>query len=724
MARHWLLPLFFYAPVLVLCCASSFAAATGGHVDSGFISQAPDEEWPSYGRDYHEQRFSPLAQINSDNIDQLGLAWSFDTDYNRGLEATPVVVDGVMYVTGNWSVVYALNAATGELLWRYDPEVDKAWGKMACCDVVNRGVALYEGKVFVGTIDARLIALDAASGDLLWQAQTADLSHPYTITGAPRAAKGKVFIGNGGAEYGVRGYVSAYDVDSGDLAWRFYTVPGNPADGFEDATQAMAAETWSGEWWRYGGGGTVWDAIVYDPELNQLYIGVGNGSPWNPRIRSPEGGDNLFLSSIVALDPDTGDYIWHYQETPAEAWDYTATQPIILANMEVDGESTPVIWHAPKNGFFFVIDRREGRLLSAEPFAPVNWASHYDLATGRPVLTPNADYADGPFALLPPGTGAHNWHPMAYSPDTGLVYIPVLDSPAYTLEDPAEFIYQQGHWNYGTNIHIESIGNDLMAQPLLRQFSRGHLSAWDPVLQKERWRVQHKRGWNGGVLATAGDLVFQGTGDKRFLAMRASDGAVLWQFEAQSGVMAGPASYSIDGEQYIAVLAGWGGGVGMIEGIEPGIFAARGRVLAFKLGGNSVLPALPAAVQRPEPPPVTVDDEQTITRGSELYIKYCGICHGLEGVSNGRVPDLRRLPQVFYDNFDAIVLDGAMRDAGMAGFGDVLTPEDSAAIKAYIVQQANEDWALSQQSDWYLALKRAWYQLLAWLIAAWQAIAA
>ena len=388
-------------------------------------------EWRQYGYDYREQRFSPLQQINADSVGNLGLSWYFDTDFHRGLEATPIVVDGVMYVTGNWSIVYALDARTGKLLWRYDPQVPKEWGKFACCDVVNRGVAVADGKVLFGTLDARLIALDASSGKPLWETLTADVEKwPYTITGAPRVAKGKVFIGNGGAEYGVRGHISAFDLQTGELVWRFYTVPGNPADGFENEQMRMAAQTWTGQWWKRGGGGTVWDSIVYDEELDQLYIGVGNGTPWNRKVRSPDGGDNLFLSSIVALKPDTGDYIWHYQETPAESWDYTATQHMMLADMQWQGQSKKVIWHAPKNGFFFIIDRSNGKLLSAEPFAHVNWADGYDLETGRPIESSVADYAETPQFIRPSYLGAHNWQPMAHSPDTGYVYIPVVWTPS------------------------------------------------------------------------------------------------------------------------------------------------------------------------------------------------------------------------------------------------------------------------------------------------------
>ncbi|MEE2654075.1 MAG: PQQ-dependent dehydrogenase, methanol/ethanol family [Pseudomonadota bacterium] len=414
---RWAALLLTFASMVV---GSSAFALTAKEVGTAEIASNPDENWLSYGKDYREQRYSELAQINRDNVSDLGLAWSFDTEYNRGLEATPIIVDGVMYVTGNWSVVYALDVRSGELLWKYDPKVPREWAKMACCDVVNRGVAVYEGKVFVGSLDARLIALDAASGEVIWEVQSADIkAYPYTVTGAPRVAKGLVFIGNGGAEYGVRGFVSAFDADTGELRWRFYTVPGNPADGFENEAMRKAAESWTGKWWEYGGGGTVWDSIVYDDELDQLYIGVGNGSPWNHRVRSPEGGDNLYLSSIVALDPDSGEYLWHYQETPAETWDYTATQHIMLADMEVDGATRKVIWHAPKNGFFFVIDRENGQLLSAEPYADVNWATHYDMATGRPVETEIARYPDGPELIRPSSMGAHNWQPMAYSPETG-----------------------------------------------------------------------------------------------------------------------------------------------------------------------------------------------------------------------------------------------------------------------------------------------------------------
>lgn len=692
-------------------------AETTGPVDTAAITSPADSDWLSYGRNYHEQRYSPLTQINRDNVDQLGLAWSFETDYNRGLEATPLIVDGVMYVSGNWSVVYALDARNGELLWKYDPQVPKEWGKMACCDVVNRGVALYQGKVFVGTLDARLVALDAATGELIWETQTADISqYPYTITGAPRAAKGKVYIGNGGAEYGVRGFVSAFDADSGELVWRFYTVPANPADGEDDPAQQRAAKTWNGEWWKGGGGGTVWDSIVYDPELDQLYIGVGNGSPWNRRIRSPGGGDNLYLSSIVALNPDTGEYIWHYQETPSETWDYTATQHIMLANVDWQGQQRKVIWHAPKNGFFFVIDRTNGQLLSAEPYSRVTWASHYDMETGRPVEAVNADYSQGPVTLYPSSMGAHNWHPMSHHPATGLVYIPVIES-MFRYEEVEDYLHRWGHFNLGSVLDQGALHNDLLAQAVMSQVAKGGLLAWDPNKQQPAWEQYRVSPWNGGLLATGDELLFQGLGGERELqAISAITGETLWRFDTRVGVIGSPVSYSVDGEQYISVAANWGGAFALGAGIELGYQPQNGRILSFKLGANGSLPPLQPMPQNQQPPARTGASDEVLSQGRDLYVTYCGVCHGQEVVGMGAIPDLRRLPLPFYEGFNQIVLDGAMKKMGMVGFSDVLDEDDAYAIKAYILEEANQDWELRQQPEWWLAVKRWFYSLVAILI--------
>jgi quinohemoprotein ethanol dehydrogenase len=724
--RYWKLFLMRYLTTCLLVLAATlsslswsvFAAGPGIiAVDTQAIANQGTDSWLSYGRDYNEQRFSELNLINENNISELGLAWSFDTENGRGLEATPVVVDGVIYVTGGWSIVYALDARTGTLIWKYDPQVAKEWGKMACCDVVNRGVAVYEGKVFVGTIDARLVALDAATGKVVWDVKTADTDKfPYTITGAPRAAKDKVFIGNGGAEYGVRGFVSAFDVDTGELVWRFYTVPGNPDEGFENPAMEKAAETWTGQWWKYGGGGTVWDSIVYDMELDQLLIGVGNGSPWNRRVRSPDGGDNLYLSSIVSLNPDTGEYNWHYQETPAETWDYTATQQIMLADMEWQGENKKVIWHAPKNGFFFILDRENGKLLSAEPYAKATWASHYDMETGRPVEIEGSDYAEGPVRVSPSSSGAHGWQPMAYHPGTGLVYIPVMETEyeyRSSLQSNEEFEYKWGHWNLGAELDQGGLNNPLLTQAVIPKMARGVLRAWNPKTQKAEWNVPVGFAWGGGVLATGGNLVFQGNPQKELAAYTADKGDKLWSFEAQTGVIAAPISYTIDGEQYVTVAAGWGGAIALIAGVDIGSKAKNGRILTFKLGGSAVLPPLPEAVEIIQPPARVSEDEQLLENGRVLYVNNCMACHGMDAVGIGAIPDLRRLPRTYYDNFDAIVLEGAMRKLGMVGFKDILSKEDSYAIKAFILEQANQDWELSQQPQWWIDIKRKFYSYVA-----------
>jgi PQQ-dependent dehydrogenase (methanol/ethanol family) len=424
---------------------------------------AADKEpgnWMSYGRTYSEQRFSPLQQVTADNVAGLGLDWSFELKTERGIEATSIVVDGIMYMTSSWSIVHALDARNGEHLWTFDPMVPKEKAKHTCCDVVNRGVAVWEGQVFFGALDGRLFALDAATGEVNWEVATFDPKLSHTITGAPRVVKDKVLIGNGGAEFGVRGFISAYNVSDGSLAWRFYTVPGNPELGFESDALKMAADTWNGNWWEIGGGGgTVWDAMAYDPELDLLYFGVGNGTPWNREIRSPGGGDNLFLSSVVAVRPDTGEYVWHYQTTPGESWDYTATQHIILADIEFGGKLRKVLMQAPKNGFFYVLDRTNGELLSANNYINITWATHVDMETGRPVEVPGARYENKPFLMYPSYLGGHNWHPMSYNPQTGLVYIPVLDIPA-TYAQPENFKYNAGVTNIGIDNVIGGLPDD------------------------------------------------------------------------------------------------------------------------------------------------------------------------------------------------------------------------------------------------------------------------
>lgn len=667
------------------------------------------DNWLTHGRDYAEQRHSPLNDINEHNINQLGLAWHKDMLYNRGLEATPIVVDGVMYVTGLWSTVYALDAATGEQRWFYDPRVPRdSTARKMCCDAVNRGVAVWGDNVYVATLDGRLIALQAATGELLWSTQTVDTDKSYTITGAPRIIKGNVIIGNSGAEYGVRGYVSAYDSESGALNWRFYTVPGDPGLGFENDAMAIAAKTWSGDWWQVGGGGTVWDSMAYDAELDLLYIGVGNGSPWNRRLRSPDGGDNLFLASIVALRPDSGEYVWHYQVVPAETWDYTATQHMILADIEIDGQLRNVIMQAPKSGFFMVIDRRNGKLISAEPFARVTWASHYDPGSGRPVENPGQDFADKPTMVRPTSGGAHNWQPMSYHPDTGLVYLPTMDSVMNYKGTPTMEI-EPGLRNRGVDTSDAPPGDALFHKMLIDKISAGFLLAWDPVAQQAAWKIDLNSYWNGGVLSTAGNLVFHGTGSRRFVAYRADTGDSLWEFKTQNGIIAAPVTYRVNGEQYVTVLAGSGGAYDLMSGNKPATSAHRSRILTFKLNGDDALPALPEATEIPDPPPQLIHDADVIERGSKLYHSYCYFCHGAQVIGGGAIPDLRHMPLWFHDNFDSIVQDGALAKLGMPAFGDILDDQDTEALHAYIIERAHVDKKLRDSSGWVMTVRKQVY---------------
>ena len=680
--------------------APQIRAATDS-IDGARIGNADSEpgNWLAHGRTYDEQRFSPLTQINESTIADLGLAWHWDTGTRRGLESTPIVVDGIMFNSGAWSVVWAHDARTGELLWEYDPMVPREHGKFACCDVVNRGVAAWEGKIFVGTIDGRLVALDAGTGKPVWDVQTTDPERPYTITGAPRVVKGKVIIGNGGAEYGVRGYFSAYDAETGELAWRFYTVPGNPAEPFESPHLEQAAATWrGGKWWEVGGGGTAWDSMAFDPELNLLYVGVGNGAPWNRYIRSPGGGDNLYLSSIVAVNPDTGELVWHYQTTPGDSWDYTATQHMILADIEIAGQARKVIMQAPKNGFFYVLDRVTGEFISAEAYVPVNWATHIDPESGRPVENPEAHYANEPRLVRPAPYGGHNWHPMAYNPMAGLVYIPALDIPFSFGQDNA-FRHNPGEWNTGVDLTqtIPSSDPDTMIAGLGEV--KGHLSAWDPVSQKEVWRVQHAMSWNGGVVTTAGNLVFQGRADGRFAAYTADTGKLVWEFPAHVGIIAAPVTYSVDGEQYVSVLAGWGGAYALASGVprHRDNVLSEGRILTFKLGGKATLPEPDVAfIEIPEPPAIATNPQQ-VAAGELLYHTYCAVCHG-PGViaSGGGLPDLRYSTADIHGAWDAIVRGGAFAGKGMAGFAHVLSETDSNAVHAYVIEQIKASIALCQ----------------------------
>ncbi len=659
--------------------------AGGAGIDDAALANADadDANWLTYGRTYKEQRHSPLTEVNEETVDRLGLAWSYDVGNVRGLEGTPLVVDGVMYATSAWSMLHAIDARTGEQLWTHDPRVDRAHARFVCCDVINRGPAFYRGKVYTATLDGRIKAVAAESGETVWETQTTPKGEAYAITGAPRIAGGRVLIGNGGAEFGVRGYVSAYDAETGELDWRVYTVPGNPADGFETEALEAAAETWSGEWWQAGGGGTAWDAIVYDPELDMVYIGVGNGSPWYSRLRSPGGGDNLYLSSILAVRASDGEYVWHYQTTPGDNWDYTATQPLMLAELEIDGRERRVIMQAPKNGFFYVIDRETGEFLSGTPFAEISWATGMG-EDGRPIENPEArDLAGGVF-VQPGPNGAHNWHPMSYNANTGLVYFPVYDhSFPHRVDD--EWSYDPRTHNIGldlTNLTADA-GEDVTVA--------GRLIAWDPVAGREVWRVEQPLPVSGGTLSTEGNLVFQGRADGTLTAHRATDGEVLWEFQHETGIAAPPISYSVDGTQYVAVLSGWGGPEVLINTPLGQGKVAPSRVLAFALDGSASLPP-----PQPPLPPIEAPTFQLtasaadVEAGRELYAAKCFICHGFDVVNSGATPDLRRSTTATHESFADIVLGGIREPLGMPAFDDVLNAEDVRRIQAYVLARARE----------------------------------
>ncbi len=657
-------------------------------VDDARLAAAGSDpaNWLTHGRSWSEQRYSPLAQIDEGSVARLGPAWVHETGETRGHEATPLVADGVMYTTLPWSIVLALDAATGRELWRHDPEVPKAWGRHACCDVVNRGVALYRGRAYVGTLDGRLIALDAKSGARVWETLTIDRARPYTITGAPRAAAGLVFIGNGGAEFGVRGYVSAYDAETGALVWRFYTVPAAPDRPREHPALEIAAKTWSKDsTWESGLGGTVWDSLAYDPELGLLYVGVGNSSPYDRRVRSPGGGDNLFLASILALRAQTGELVWHYQTTPGENWDYTATQHMILAELELGGRERRVLMQAPKNGFFYVLDRATGELLSAEKYASASWASHVDLASGRPVETGRGEWHEAQAMVIPGISGAHNWHPMAFSPETKLVYIPTQEQ-AYPFQSERSHRHRPGHMNTGEDFPAFARLFDGFERSL-RFCAPTALTAWDPVAQREVWQVTHRSEVNGGALATAGNLVFQGSGDGALVAYRATDGTKLWESKIGIAVMAPPVSYRVDGEQYIAVTVGMGGSAGL--NMTEFDYRNAGHVIAWRLGGKVSLPVVEKR------PPGVVQVEQAsasperIAEGQALYAQHCFRCHGMGTKSGGVLPDLRFSSEATHARWNDIVLGGVRADRGMASFADVLDADAAAAIQAYVIAQAH-----------------------------------
>jgi alcohol dehydrogenase (cytochrome c)/quinohemoprotein ethanol dehydrogenase len=699
------------AAIALASCGTSEPGSNSGDrvgAEQLLTADADGANWISHGRTYSEQRFSPLDKVNAENVGDLGLAWFADMDTARGQEATPLVIDGNLYLTTAWSKVKAYDGKTGETLWEYDPEVPGETAVKACCDTVNRGLATWGDRLYLGTLDGRLIALDRDTGDVIWEKVTVDQSQSYTVTGAPRIIDGKVIIGNGGAEFGVRGYVAAYDADDGEELWRFYTVPEGTEGDDAPAHMQKAAETWNMDVLAsndaIGGGGTVWDSMAYDADLGLLYIGVGNGSPWNRAYRSPgeDGtgeGDNLYLSSIVAIKAETGEYAWHYQTTPGETWDYTATQHIVLADMEIEGKSRKVLMQAPKNGFFYVIDRETGEFISGEPYVTVNWATGID-DNGRPIENPETrvDKTGKPALVTPGALGGHNWHPMAYHPDENLVYIPAFEAAMmYAPEKDWKPDTARG-FNVGFDLGAGDLPADMGFRKQVAGTLKGMLVAWDPIAQKAKWTVEHPGPWNGGLLATGGGLVFQGTAGSEFNAYSAATGDKLWSFAAQTGIVAPPVTYTIDGEQYVAVLAGWGGAYAitvdgnLLEDLAP--VRNISRLLVFKLGGEAELPEMPELAELPLDPPPSRASEEVIALGKAKYARYCAVCHAPAAVGSTVLPDLRRSGTLSNKaSWQAVVQDGILKDKGMVSFATSLEPEESDAIREYVIFRANEDKA-------------------------------
>jgi quinohemoprotein ethanol dehydrogenase len=682
---------------LAACGKSASPPATEGVTDA-MIAAAPEGEWLTYGGDYAEQRFSPLTQISDANVGQLGLAWSHDLETARGQEATPLVHDGVLYVSTAWSLVKAFDARTGALLWSYDPKVPRETLVRVCCDAVNRGVALYGDKVYVAALDGRLIALEQKTGKVVFEKTVVPNQVDYAINGAPRIAKGKVLIGSAGAEYKARGYLAAYDWQTGEELWKFHTVPGNPADGFENEAMEKAAKTWAGKWWELGGGGTVWDSITYDPATNLVYFGTGNAEPWNPAANGREG-DSLYTSSIVAVNADTGEYAWHFQETPEDRWDFDSDAQITVADLTIDGKQRHVVMHAPKNGYFYVLDAKTGEFISAKPFAVQNWTTGIDPKTGRPAINPEALYekTGKPFVSLPGALGAHSWQPMSFSPKTGLMYIPANEAaqPYMAAKDwkPSGIGMQ-----LGVDMGSVAMPADPKARADARAATTGSLLAWDPVTQSARWTVNYPGPWNGGVLSTAGNLVFQGTASAEFRAYAADNGKQLWSFPTQSGVVAAPMTYTIDGEQYVAVLVGWGSLYDLVTGVladKSGPIRNISRLMVFKLGAKGTLPPPPPMAQRVLDPPPFTGTAQQVARGSDNYGRYCSGCHGDAAVAGAVNPDLRHSPTLnAADAVKAIAIDGALKHNGMVSFKVALTAENVEDIRQYLIKRANEDKAL------------------------------
>ncbi len=670
----------------LLAVGAAALVFTAGSSSASDKAVGAGNDWPAVGGASDESSYSRLDQINVGDIGKLGLAWSLDLPGEVSLEATPLEVGGTIYFTGSEAKVYAVDAKTGEIKWTYDPQVWKHNPeKMHFSFGANRGMAYENGKVFAAALDGRLFAFDAKTGKVLWVVDSIPTGMLNVSTGAPRVMNGKVIIGNGGADFGSRGFVTAFDANTGAQLWRFYVTPGSPEQNKDDPAMEAAAKTWSPDFWKHtGGGGTAWNGMTFDPELDRVYIGTGNSGPYDPTLRDPGGGDDLYNTSIVALDAKTGKYIWHYQENQRDCWDYKSTPNIVMATISINGQPREVLLHAPTNGFFYVLDRKTGKLLN-EPgkTTDITWAKNIDLKTGRPNEYPNIRYETGESRLWPGSVGGHNWQAMSYDPRTGLVYIPI--------QQIGVLFSRHGGSENGFNVM------GLSVEPIVERpgDDHGYLIAWNPVTQKEVWRVQHPGLWNGGTLATAGGLVFQGTADGYFKAYEAKSGKEVWAFDAGLGIIGAPMSYRIDGRQYVSILVGYGGtaaayGHFMDMGYKFG--RQPRRLLTFALGGDKTLPPK-------SPPDFTVHalDDPTlnlnaadIAAGRALSVQ-CAACHGVGLQATGTPgPDLRESAIALkIDSFATLLKSGALLDQGMPRFQQ-LTDDQIRQLHAYIRAKARE----------------------------------
>jgi PQQ-dependent dehydrogenase (methanol/ethanol family) len=686
---------------IIACCALNVAVAasstpSAANVTAARLAKAAKEpgQWMTYGGTYSEQRFSPLTKIDASNVGTLGLQWFGDYETNQDQHGSPLYVDGVIYVSTSRNVVHAFDARTGQPLWKYNPMIQGVRLRYNV-GLVNRGIAAWRGKIIMGTLDARLVAIDAKTGKEVWSTDTVpaslglgEMGNHYAITMPARVAKGKVFIGGAGGEFGVRGWIAAFDAETGKEVWRFWTVPGDPAKGFESKALEKASKTWTGEWWKSsGGGGTVWDGALYDPVTDLLYFGTGNASPWNARTREPSGGDDLYAASIVAVNPDTGEYVWHYQETPGDAWDYDAVSPMMTADLKIGGKKQHVILQPSKNGFLYVLEAKTGKLLSADAFTEVNWATGVDMKTGRPNVVPAARYENEPWNLAPGVQGGHSWHPNAFSPLTGLIYIPAWEA-YFTMAGPTPGSAQlpAGVFSLGINMGVKVDPDKL--KPYDRRGVSGRLKAWDPVARKVVWETEPNVNPRptSGVLATGGNLVFMGNGGGKVLtAYDAKTGAKLWNFDAKTAVFAAPITFELDGVQYVAASVG-----GALQGAD--YFApTHARMLVFALGGKAVLPEPEPYTPPPLNPPASTASAEVIAHGGELYTQYCSVCHGVNGFqARSSFPNLTITPLLWTQpGFDQVVLGGGRADKGMGSFAKDLKPEDAAAVREYLISRAN-----------------------------------